>query len=102
MAKMKVYISGPMTGHDKEKVRKKFADTETQLKAYGYRTVNPCRVWVFKYGWLYRLVGYRLTLLYDLWLLSRCDAIYQMPGGYHSRGCNIEWVWAVQFKKKIL
>ena len=102
MAKMKVYVSGPITGHDKEKVRKKFADTETQLKDYGYRTVNPCRVWSFKYGWLYRLVGYRLTLLYDLWLLSKCDAIHVLPGSIKSRGCRIEQAWADNFKLKII
>lgn len=99
---MKVYLSGPMTGHDKEEVRQKFAENEAELRRYGYKVVNPCRVWSYRYRWLYRLVGYRLTLLYDLWLLSRCDAIYQMPGGYFSSGCNIEWEWEQQFNMKIL
>jgi hypothetical protein len=99
---MKVYISGPMSGLNKEEVRKKFAENEAELKRYGYKVVNPCRVWAFKYGWVYRIVGYRLTLLYDLWLLSRCDAIHVLPGSIKSRGCNIEQTWAYNFKMKIV
>lgn len=102
MAKMKVYISGPITGHDREQVMKTFAQHEQALQSLGHETVNPCRVWAFKYGWLYRIVGYRLTLLYDLWLLSRCDAIHVLPGSIMSRGCRIEQAWAENFKLKII
>jgi hypothetical protein len=44
------------------------------------------------------LLGYRLTLLYDLWHLSRCTHIYKMPGWQQSRGANIESCWAFHFK----
>ena len=99
--KKKVYISGPISGHidtweGKRDVAFRFRKHERALKKEGYEVVNPTRFLLFRWGWLYRLVGYRLTLLYDLWRLSRCDAIYQLPGGYHSRGCNIEWEWAEQ------
>lgn len=102
MAKMKVYISGPITGHDRKQVMETFAQHEQALQSWGHKTVNPCRVWAFKYGWLYRLVGYRLTLLYDLWLLSRCDAIRVLPGSIMSRGCRIEQALAENFKIKII
>ena len=102
MAKMKVYISGPITGHDRQQVMETFAQHEQALQSLGYKTVNPCRVCAFKYGWLYRMVGYRLTLLYDLWLLSRCDGIHVLPGSIKSRGCRIEQAWAENFNLKII
>ena len=99
---MKVYISGPITGHDRKQVIETFEQHEQALQSLKHNTVNPCRVWAFKYGWLYRIVGYRLTLLYDLWLLSRCDAIRVLPGSIMSRGCRIEQAWAENFKLKII
>jgi hypothetical protein len=35
-------------------------------------------------------VAYRLVLLYDLWLLMRCNRIYKLEGWKESRGANIE------------
>ena len=71
-----------------------FAKAEKELCDAGYATVNPARFLVCKYEWLYRLLGYRLTLLYDLWRLSRCDLIYKIPGWRESRGAQIESAWA--------
>ena len=76
-----------------------FWEAEKLLRERGYtRIVNPVRVWACKFPWLYRLVGYRLTLLYDLWLLMRCDLIYKLPGWRDSRGANIESCVAYHFK----
>ena len=48
--------------------------------------------------WLYKLIGYRLTILYDLWRLSHCDMIYKIPGYKESKGAMIEGCWAYHFK----
>lgn len=42
--------------------------------------------------------AYRLVLLYDLWLLLRCDLIYKIPGWRESRGANIESCIAFHFR----
>ena len=95
----RVYISGPMSGLDRELYLKMFRRAEQSLRSQGYtRVVNPIRVWACRWPWLYRIVGYRLTLLYDLWLLMRCCQIYKLPGWRDSKGANIESCVAFHFK----
>lgn len=95
----RVYISGPMSGLDCELYLKMFRRAEQSLRSRGYtRIVNPIRVWACRWPWLYRIIGYRLTLLYDLWLLMRCDQIYKLPGWRDSKGANIESCVAYHFK----
>lgn len=91
MKKQRVYISGPMTGWPREVYMRRFNVADRVLKNYGYQTLNPTRVWACRWPWLYRLVGYRLTLLYDLWLLmTRADRIFVLPGWEKSKGASIE------------
>lgn len=89
--KRRVYISGPMTDVPREQYIDAFRQAEAGLRAMGYhRIVNPIRVWACRWPLLYKIVGYKLTLLYDLWLLLRCKAIYLLPGWRESRGAQIE------------
>ena len=48
------------------------------------------------------MMGYRLTLLYDLWRLSHCDLIYKIPGWKESHGANIESCWAYHMNTSLL
>ena len=100
----RVYISGPMSGLDRELYLKMFRRAEQSLRSQGYtRVVNPIRVWACRWPWLYRIVGYRLTLAYDLWLLSRCDAIYMVGTDWQqSRGARLERLKAIKWNKLIL
>lgn len=88
--RLKVYISGPMTGLPRDEYRRRFAAAATWLQARGYCAVNPAMFAPCRHPWLYRLIGYRLTLWYDLQRLRRCDAIYIMPGWEQSRGSRVE------------
>lgn len=90
----KVYISGQMSGLPREEYLARFAKAEELLKQEGYAVVNPARLLPSRWPWLYRMMGYHLTLLYDLWHLSRCDLIYKIPGWKESHGANIESCWA--------
>ena len=95
----RVYISGGMTGIPREQYIELFRRAEESLRDQGYRNiVNPINVWSCRWPWLYKVVGYRLTLLYDLWLLMRCDQIYKLPGWRDSKGANIESCVAYHFK----
>ena len=87
-----------MSDLPREQYMELFRRAEQSLRDQGYRNiVNPIRVWSCRWPWLYRLVGYRLTLLYDLWLLMRCDMIYKIPGWKDSRGASIESCVAFHF-----
>ena len=95
----RVYISGPMSNLTREQYMELFRRAEQSLRDRGYRRiVNPIRVWACRWPWLYKIIGYKLTLLYDLWLLMRCDMIYKLPGWRDSRGANIESCVAYHFK----
>ena len=103
----KVYISGGMSGIPREQYMELFRRAEQSLRSQGYRKiVNPIRVWACRWPWLYRMMervlgcdtAYYSTLLYDLWLLRRCDMIYKLPGWRDSRGANIESCVAYHFK----
>lgn len=90
----RVYISGRISGVKRERYLAEFARVEERLWKAGYMAVNPTRFLVCRWLWLYRLMGYRLTLLYDLWRLSGCDMVYMLPGWEKSRGSRIEYSWA--------
>ena len=96
--KKKVYISGRISDLPREQYMTMFRIAEEMLRKKGYEPVNPTRFFMCKYIWLYRLLGYRLTLLYDLWLLMRCDHIYKLTGWRDSKGANIESCVAYHFK----
>ena len=103
----RIYISGPMSGVPREQYLEMFRRAEQSLRDRGYSNiVNPIRVWACRWPWLYRLMervlgcdtAYYSTLLYDLWLLRRCEMIYKLPGWQQSRGANIESCVAYHFK----
>lgn len=90
MRKQKVYISGPISGLKREDYIARFRKAEELIRAQGYDVVNPTRLLPCRLPWLFKLIGYDLTLLYDLYVLMSCDKIYKMPGWKESRGANIE------------
>ena len=91
MKRPRVYISGPMSSLSRKEYLRRFRVADQILKKHGYRTINPTRVWACRWPWLYRVVGYNLTLLYDLWLLRRCDCIYMIGSDWRqSRGARLE------------
>ena len=88
----RIYISGPMSGVPREQYLEMFRRAEQSLHDRGYtRIMNPIRVWACRWPWLYRIVGYRLTLWYDIQLLKRCDYIYMVGNDWkQSRGARLE------------
>ena len=88
--KEKVYVSGKISGVGRKEYLARFAKAEALLREKGYKTVNPTRFLVCRWRWLYRIVGYERTLLYDIWRLWQCDRIYLIPGWMDSRGARIE------------
>ena len=66
--------------------------------AHSMKVVNPADTVIARHPLLYRLVGYRLTLWYDLQLLKRCD-LFTMVGDdwQQSRGARLERLKARQW-----
>ena len=94
----KVYISGRISGLPREQYMTMFGIAEQMLRKKGYEVVNPTRFFMCKYIWLYRLLGYRLTLAYDLWLLRHCTHIHMVGNDWQqSRGARLERMKARQW-----
>jgi len=91
MAKKRVYISGPISGLEREEYLARFAEAERWLQGHGYDVCNPCRLAPCRWPWLYRIIGYRLTLWYDVLHLLFCDYIAMLPGWMNSRGALYEF-----------
>ncbi len=96
MKKKKVYLSGPITGLDREDYMERFAIAERELRKLGYKVVNPTKFLICRCPWIYMFVGYRLTLAYDIWRLMHCDKIFTLYGWNLSKGACIEFETASQ------
>ena len=69
----------------------RFFGAQCGLERMGMQAVNPADTLIARHPWLYRLVGYRWTLWYDLQLLKRCDLFTMVGDDWHqSRGARLE------------
>ena len=97
--KRRIYLSGGMSGVERAEYVRRFGEAEAILRRHGYGVINPCRVWVCRWPWIYRAMewamgkrlAYAVVLCYDLLLLmTRADGIAMLPGWQASRGAQIE------------
>ena len=102
--KKRIYISGPISGLSREYYLKIFADKERQLRLVhpDWKIVNPTKLAPSRWLWIYRLIGYRLTLAYDLWNLRRCTHICVLAGAEQSRGARLERMKAREYGIKLM
>jgi len=92
-----------MSGLPEHFWRVRFAIKSDWLRTFGHEVVNPAETVIAKHLWLYRIVGYRWTLWYDLRLLKRCTHIFMVgPGWRDSRGARLERMKARQWGIEIL
>lgn len=90
-----------MSGLAQEEVAAHFGEAERLLRCVGYRPVNPARFFVFRHAWAFRMLGYRLTLLADLFVIGRCDGIFMLEGWRNSPGAITELSFAKATGKKV-
>lgn len=86
----KVFISGPMNGYPNFN-REAFAEAEERLKKAGFSVFNPAKM-----DFLDDFDNDDIMAI-DLAALSRCNAIYQLPGWKNSKGAYAEYnaaLWA--------
>lgn len=94
--KMKVYISGPITGLPYEEAEKSFNEAEIRLQEQGYEVGNPLN------NGLPRESTWNEHMRADIKLLLDCDAIYMLDGWEFSRGAQIEFRIAYNLGIKVI
>lgn len=82
---MKVFISGPMTGHPEYNFPA-FNQAAEMLTAQGYEVVNPASL----FSGLTSVPPWEECVKIAIVALMGCDAIYALEGWEKSRGANIE------------
>ncbi len=87
MKRLRVYISGPISGTTDYKER--FLVADETLRNAGYKPVNPT-VMFGCFQWLFTLLPYGLQMFMDCMVLSTCKRIYLMTGWEKSRGAKLE------------
>jgi hypothetical protein len=90
---MKIYISGPMSGHDDLNFPA-FNDAAALLRAEGHEVVNPAEINTdLNADWLECIIE-------DIKWVAACEAIYMLPGWEASKGAMIERLVAAKLGLK--
>lgn len=93
--RIKVFISGKVSGEDYYTAYRKFSDAEKHLEKIGYNVINPMMLCRREWSWL------RCMIVCIRHLLS-CHCIYQLSNWQQSRGARIENFIAKLFNKTFL
>jgi hypothetical protein len=99
---MKIYISGPMTGHVNLN-ESRFAETAEYIHTLGHTPVNPHDIsMTVEASPGYDDPCWEDYMKADLAELEKCDAIFMMDGWTTSRGAKVEFEFAVAHGIRIL
>ncbi len=85
----KIYISGPITGH--EDYMQRFSAATELLREQGYIVYNPAAV----NSMMPPETDYEEYMAIAMTMLSFCDAIYMLSGWQESKGANREYGYAL-------
>lgn len=96
---MRIYISGKISGLEKEEYMEHFDNAERELKEAGYEPINPA-----KYNdMLPKSLTWEEYMGIDLTLLLRlCDGIYMLNNWELSKGAKIERDLAITSGKTVM
>lgn len=93
--RVKVFISGKVSGMEYYTAFSKFSEAEAILSRIGYEVVNPTKLCRKNWSWI-------RCMIVCLWHLIGCKCVYQLDNWQESRGAKIEYKWAKFLGKKIL
>ncbi|UKK52112.1 DUF4406 domain-containing protein [Prevotella sp. E13-17] len=98
--KQRVYISGPISGHNPDEQREKFKIVQERLEFLGFETFNPME------NGLPPESSTADHMRRDLSTLCReedpFDIIYMMQGWTHSKGCKTEFDCATAIGLRVI
>lgn len=96
MSRVRVYISGQITGLAESKAFQLFQQAEDKLIELGYEVINPMKlIHDHKREW----IDY---IFEDVKALESCEAVYFLPNWKQSHGAKIEYMFAMRLGKPCL
>ena len=93
--RIKIFISGKVSGIEYYVAYQTFANADRMLSQQGYNVINPMKICKKRWSWL-------RCMARCLWAIISCDKIYQLDNWQESRGARIEQKWAKLLKKDFL
>jgi hypothetical protein len=92
---MRLYISGPITGLDRDAAQNNFASAAQHLQAAGYDTLNPFDIAACQDASCQSQEGdvhhtWECSLKHDLIEMLKCDGVAVIPGWGNSKGAQLE------------
>ena len=94
-SKMRIYISGGISGV--ENYKEKFNAAQRELEQNGNEVINPAL-----YGETLPKLMYEEYMRIGLNFIDMCDAVYMLKGWEKSRGANREYGYALASDKMIV
>jgi nucleoside 2-deoxyribosyltransferase len=89
-SKQKIYIAGPISGHDLEERKETFSNVQKALEKIGYEVVNPMELpHDHDKSWESYMKECILHLV-------QCDCIYMLDNWHFSAGARLEFNIALQ------
>ena len=85
MTKKRIYISGPISGHEIARRLLAFKTAKLRLEARGFEVFNPME------NGLPAEASTHEHMKVDIRHLLSCDAIYMLRRWTHSKGCKVEF-----------
>ena len=102
---MKIYLAGPMSGHENYNFPA-FFEAAARLKADNHEVFNPAEEDLKQWGdfeTVKKNANYRVCLRKDLnWILDKAEAIALLPGWEQSKGASIEKALAEALGLKVI
>lgn len=95
---MKVYISGPITGLEKDVYMENFKRAQELIRAAGCKAINPAAV----NERLPEGTTHEEYMKMSITMMDMCNAIYLLKGWEESKGANIEFEHAIKNKMLII
>ena len=86
---MRIYLSGKITGREKEDYTRQFARAESFYKTGGFEVVNPVKIGETLLS-LNPKAEYEDFMIRDLEALSTCTHIAMLEGWEESKGAKME------------
>ena len=93
---MKIYISGKISGLDRQETIDKFEEASEYLKHCTFEVSNPMEFCEYKDGKTWE--NYMIECVAEL---IKCDAIYMLNDWSQSKGARIEYAIAKEMGLKI-
>jgi len=95
---MKVYVSGKITGEDRDKCIYKFGYNSSKLRSQGHQVINPMEMLKSMAA---QDFPYEDLMTVCFAALKTCDAIYMLEDWPDSNGARLEHSYALNKGKKI-